>query len=149
MSGMTLAPFRTEDLRALVDLWVEAWTPVLPQIDFAARRSWFEDYFATLRSAGAKVICAHDADGLVGFVTVDPAQQYIDQIAVARRMQGSRVATDLLQAARGLSPQRLVLDVNVDNPRAIRFYQREGFCQVGEGVSARSGLKTVKLEWHV
>lgn len=148
MSGITLAPFRTEDLDALIDLWVEAWAPVLPQIDFAARRSWFEEFLTELQDGGAKIICAFDEEGLVGFITINPGQHYIDQLAIAPRMQGNGAGHVLLEAARNLSPQQLVLDVNTDNPRAMRFYQREGFYKIGEGIGPRSGLKTVKLEWH-
>ncbi|RFB78618.1 GNAT family N-acetyltransferase [Methylovirgula sp. 4M-Z18] len=148
MSGLTLAPFRAENLPALADLWIEAWAPVLPQIDFAARRPWFEEHVAALQNNGAKVICAFDASGLIGFVTIDADQHYIDQIALAPRAQGSGAARRLLEAARALSPHLLLLDVNVDNPRALRFYVREGFYQIGEGISTRSGLKTVKLEWR-
>ncbi len=42
-------------------------------------------------------------------------------------------------------PTGLELHVNLDNPRAVRFYEREGFVQIGEGVSPRSGLPILSL----
>ena len=49
--------------------------------------------------------------------------------------------------ARRLSPAAITLDVNLDNARAVAFYRREGFVQIGEGANPRSGLKTLKLRW--
>ena len=39
------------------------------------------------------------------------------------------------------------LDVNQANARAVRFYEREGFRKVGEGVNPVSGLETLAMEW--
>ena len=44
-------------------------------------------------------------------------------------------------------PAGLELHVNLDNPRAIRFYEREGFVKIGEGVSERSGLTILHYRW--
>jgi putative acetyltransferase len=40
------------------------------------------------------------------------------------------------------------VDVNQDNPRAVRFYEREGFRRLHEGVNPNSGLRTWRLEWR-
>jgi putative acetyltransferase len=84
-------------------------------------------------------------DQLLGFVTFDPATAYLDQLAVAPEAKGSGAASLLLNEARRLSPDGLTLDVNQDNPRALRFYEREGFEKIGEGTNPRSGLKTWRL----
>ena len=40
------------------------------------------------------------------------------------------------------------LDVNEMNPRALRFYEREGFSVVGRGLNPQSGLPTLKMRWR-
>jgi putative acetyltransferase len=53
-----------------------------------------------------------------------------------------------LSAARNVSPRLIRLDVNADNARAIRFYERRGFVQVGRGANTLSGRPTVMMEWR-
>ena len=101
-----------------------------------------------LEAAGAVTLCAFDgSDHLLGFVTFDPAAAYLDQLAVAPEAKGSGAATLLLNEARRLSEGSITLDVNQDNPRALRFYEREGFEKVAEGTNPRSGLKTWRLRF--
>lgn len=134
----------------LADLWVAAWTQAMPQIDFEARRAWFVDHIGGLEADGAAIVCAFDADNgdMLGFVTIDPANGYLDQIAVAPKAQGSSAAKVLLAEAQRLSPARVRLQVNAGNPRAIAFYEREGFVKTGESVNPMSGLPTISLEWR-
>lgn len=137
------------DLSALIDLWVASWRKAMPQIDFEARRTWFRDHLSGLETDGFQTICAFDTQGsLLGFVTVNPQTHDLAQLAVTPEAWGSGVAPWLLAEARRLSPQALVLDVNEDNPRAIRFYEREGFAHIGDGVNAISGLKTRRMRWQ-
>jgi putative acetyltransferase len=136
------------DLTSLADLWVASWREVMPDIDFSARLPWLFDHLRALESAGAVTICAFDhSDRLLGFVNFAPATAYLDQLAVAPAAKGTGAARLLLDEARRLSPNGLVLDVNQDNPRAVAFYEREGFAKIAEGVNPHSGLKTWKLRW--
>lgn len=115
----------------------------MPEIDFAARADWLRERLAAHRAAGVLILCAVDArDAPLGFVTVDPASGHVDQLAVALRCFGQGVATELIAAARGLSPTGLGLEVNQENPRAVRFYEREGFVVVGESTTGANRRKT-------
>jgi ribosomal protein S18 acetylase RimI-like enzyme len=40
------------------------------------------------------------------------------------------------------------LEVNQDNRRAHRFYEKNGFTCAGESVNSRSGLKTRRYRWQ-
>jgi putative acetyltransferase len=147
-----LRPRRTEDLVPLVDLWVESWQATLPQIDFTARRQWFSTHVESLETSGGLTICGFDDDGLddgllAGFLLLQVGQSHLEQIAVHPRHFGQGLAKLLLDAAKAHCPRGLTLDVNVDNPRALRFYAREGFIRIGQGTNARSGLATLRLAW--
>lgn len=136
------------DCASLAGLWVASWREAMPDIDFEARRPWFLDHLRALEAAGAITICAFDGSNrLFGCVTFDPATAYLDQLAVAPEAKGTGAAKLLLNEARRLSPNGLVLDVNQDNARALAFYAREGFAKTAEGVNPRSGLKTWRLRW--
>jgi putative acetyltransferase len=144
----TMRPMRPEDLPALLDLWVESWQTAYPSIDFGARRGWAETRFAELQRDGARMIVA-EADGqLSGLVSVEPATGYIDQIAVATSAQRRGIASQLIAAAREVSPTVLELHVNQDNNPAVAFYQREGFVIAGHDANPRSGAPTFRMRWR-
>ena len=144
---VTLRSMRNADMPALANMWVESWREVFPDIDFETRRAWFHDRMAAHSAAGVRIWIAHNASALQGFITVDTASQFIDQLAVARAALGRGVAQALIAEARHLSPRRLLLDVNEANTRAVRFYQRQGFAVTGRGISEASGLALLRMLW--
>jgi putative acetyltransferase len=146
---MRLGAYSPQDLAPLADFWVAAWTATGLAIDFEARRPWLERHIASLLSAGVDIIVASDEAGApIGFVTIDRASGYLDQLCVARQAQGRGVARALLDEAKRRAPARVELHVNADNARARDFYARAGFAAVGEAVSALSGLPTLRMEWR-
>ncbi len=144
-----LRDFAEADLSALVDLWAAAWIATGLPIDFDARRAWIAERLRALRASGHSVIVGLDPDGRPGgFVTVDPKSGSLDQLCVAPAERGSGIASALTDEAKRRSPGVVELEVNEANPRARRFYEREGFSVVGQGVSPHSGLPTLKLRWR-
>ena len=142
-------PYDDAFLPELADLWVASWAATLPSIDFEARRPWLLDHLAgALDGAHAIRVAIVETGDVVGFVMIDPATGWLDQIAVHPDQWGCGIAEALIREARRLSPARVALDVNVDNPRAVAFYEKQGFVRVGEGVNPRSGLATLELEWR-
>lgn len=141
---------RSDERPALVDLWVGAWRITFPQIDFDARRPWFESHLDALQEKGAAIVAAFDAGAMVGFLTLalENGRGHIDQLCVAPTAFGSGAAQALLAHAIDKAPHGLRLDVNADNLRAVRFYEKSGFVKTGEGRNPMSGLKTVSLARH-
>lgn len=136
-------------LPEVVDLWVASWAKARPDIDFEARRPWLVDRLAEHGANGVRIRVAFSETGdAMGFVTLDPATGWLDQIAVHPDVWGAGIAEALLDEARRLAPGRIGLDVNADNDRAVAFYRRQGFVTVGEGENPRSGLPTLILEWR-
>lgn len=142
-------PYDPAHLPEIVDLWVASWAKTMPEIDFEARRPWLIGRIGEALAAGTAVRVAFVATGeIAGFVLIDPATGWLDQIAVHPDWWGVGIAEALLDAARRVSPERIGLDVNADNPRAVAFYEKQGFARVGEGKNPRSGLPTLVLEWR-
>lgn len=143
-----LAAFDDAHLSELSDLWVAAWLKAMPAIDFEARRAWFLAHLAAMRAQGVAVTCAFDEEGaLAGFITLDHTSGHIDQLAVAPRHWSKGAAAALLDEAKRRAPTTLKLDVNQDNPRAMRFYEKHAFRRRAAGVNPSSGLKTWRYEW--
>ena len=142
-----LRPYEIHDWPEILALWIEAWTRVRADIDFAARAPWLAELFA--RSEGeAEIVVAEDKHGLAGFVLFDPARRWLEQIAIHPRAQGAGVARKLVRRVKAACADRVELSVNVDNARALAFYHSEGFCRKGAGVNPLSGLPTWRLRWE-
>ena len=144
--GVASPPIRAMapgDRPALVGLWIESWREALPAIDFAARRPFIEAFLGDPRHA---VLVAAGADGTpLGFAGL--AGGILHQLAVAPRAKGGGAARLLVAVAKARHPEGLALDVNRDNPRAVRFYLGQGFAVTGEGRNPTSGLPTLLMRW--
>jgi putative acetyltransferase len=147
-SACAVRAMREEDLPALLDLWVESWQAAYPSINFHARRDWADIRFAELQRAGARILVAETSGDIAGLVTVQPATGYIDQIVVATGSQRRGVASQLIAAARDVSPTVLELHVNQDNAPAVAFYQRQGFAIDGHDANPSSGAPTFRMLWR-
>lgn len=139
-----------DDWPAMLDLWVASWRATYPGIDFDARREWLTRQVARLEKDGAVTLClfAGDPRALAGFVVIDPRTGWLDQICVSPARRGEGCGEALMAAARAISPGVVRLDVNADNRRAIRFYERGGFVQTGRGANTLSGRATLMMEWR-
>ena len=100
-----------------------------------------------LGADGVAIRVACNAAGPMGFVTIDCDSGHLDQLCVAPDFWGKGVSEALVADARRISPSGLHLAVNADNPRAVRFYERQGFVETGRGSNPRSGLPIVFMSW--
>jgi putative acetyltransferase len=145
---VTLRPYSEADEDVAIELWRRRWAQHYPHIDFAERVDWWRARWRNELVPAATVSVA-EADGrMVGFVTVYPKTGYLDQIVVAPEAWGSDVAAMLMDEARRISPGGLDLNVNADNARAIRFYEKQGFIDVGETVNEISGAPVRMMRWR-
>ena len=148
VSTLALRDFHEADLPLLIDLWVAAWSETGFAIDFEARRTWIDQRLRAHRADGGAIVVGLDPGGRpAGFVSLDPANGYLDQLCIAPDEHGSGLASALLDAAKRRSSGVVELDVNEANGRARRFYEREGFLPVTRGLSAQSGLPTLRMRW--
>jgi putative acetyltransferase len=145
-AAFELRPYRAEDEDAAIALWQETWQQAYPEIDFAARVSWWRKRWRGELVPNAAIVVAEQAGALIGFVTID-AKGYLDQLVVSPKHWGSRLATSLVNEAKRRSPDGITLLVNKDNARAIRLYERNGFAHAGEDVNPTSGLPVLKMIW--
>jgi len=147
MGEISLRPYRDADLESALDLWRRAWDMAMPEIDFSARLDWWRDRWNNELMPNNEVIVAEAAGKQVGFVVIDKRSGYLDQIVVDPEYWGSKAAKMLLDEARRISPRGITLDVNQNNERAIKFYERENFMQIGEGENMISGKPTYRYAW--
>jgi putative acetyltransferase len=143
----TLRPYSDADEDAAIELWRRTWAHHFPQIDFNARQAWWRERWKQELVPVAHIVVAELDGALVGFVTVDPATTYLDQLVVAPEHWGTGVSAALLDEAKRLSPKGLDLLVNKENARAIRFYEKHGFTYAGEAENPVSGRPVNRMRW--
>jgi putative acetyltransferase len=147
--ALSLRRYAAADEDAVIELWRRTWQTAYPDIDFAERLPWWRARWREEIVPAAAIVLALAAGGdVIGFVTVDAQTCYLDQIVVAPEHWGSGAAATLLAEAKRLSPSGLDLDVNTDNRRAIRFYEKQGFSISGAGRNPLSGKPVHRMRWR-
>jgi putative acetyltransferase len=141
-----LRPYCADDEDAAIALWRETWQQAYPEIDFAARVTWWRERWRNELVREASIVVAEQLGALIGFVTIDRTG-YLDQLVVGADHWGSDLANTLIAEAKRLSPNGITLKVNTDNARAIRFYRRNGFVHAGEDVNPTSGRPVLRMAW--
>jgi putative acetyltransferase len=144
----TLRPYTAADEDAAIELWRRTWKLAYPHINFDARVDWWRQRWRDELVPVATITVAEAQGKMAGFVTVDPASFDLDQIVVAPEAWGIGVASALIAEAKRISPHGLDLHVNIDNARAIRFYEKHGFAISGEAFNWRSGAPVHKMSWR-
>ncbi|MGE5534926.1 MAG: N-acetyltransferase family protein [Acidobacteriota bacterium] len=148
MNHVTLRPYSAADEDAAIALWHRTWTFHYPHIDFDERLAWWRERWRKELVPNAHIVLAEIGTTPIGFVTIDPLTQYLDQIVVAPEHWGGPAASYLLNEAKRLSPRGIELMVNKDNARAIRFYGKHGFVHSGEDKNPVSGRPVNKMSWR-
>lgn len=143
-----IRPYASHDEDAAVALWLRTWQLTYPDIDFAARVPWWRARWRDETVPRAAIMVAEAEGALIGFVTVEKASGYLDQIVVAPEAWGRGLAEILLREAKRLSPAGIDLFVNTDNVRAVRFYVKHGFSVTGADVSPLSKRPLHKMSWR-
>ena len=146
--AINLRPYQAADEDAAIDLWLRSWQAVYPALDFSSRLDWWRARWRNELVAAATIIVAEAQAGIIGFVTVDRGNGYLDQLVVAPQAWGSGLAATLMTKAKALAPAGLELHVNQDNTRASRFYSKHGFSIVAESVNPQSGRPTFLMRWQ-
>lgn len=144
----TLRSYHAGDEDASVALWLRTWQAAYPHIDFAERVVWWRTRWRNELVPAADILIAEAEGVMVGYVTVDPRTLYLDQLVVAPEVWRSGVGAALIAAAKRISPAGLDLDVNIDNARAIGFYDKQGFSISGAGTNPISGKPVHRMSWR-
>jgi ribosomal protein S18 acetylase RimI-like enzyme len=103
---------------------------------------------AELRNENSQFYFALETDKVIGYLKVnfgdaqsekqDPNALEIERIYVLQQYHGKQVGALLYEQALAIAKTRkapyMWLGVWVENPRAIRFYQKQGFVEFGEHI---------------
>jgi putative acetyltransferase len=147
-ASFSLRRYRDADEAAAIELWRRTWQHAYPTIDFAQRLAWWRARWRNELLPAALVTVAERETEMLGFVTVDPSNGYLDALVVAPEEWGGALAGALIAEAKRCAPAGLDLLVNQDNVRAIRFYEKHGFVVSGADKNPLSGAPLHRMRWR-
>ena len=131
------------DENRVADIWLET---NLRAHGFIPAQYWYGN-FETVKELlpQAEVYVYETNQKIQGFVGVNG--EYIEGIFVCPGMQSKGIGKLLLEHIKSRK-SKLLLHVYRKNTRAIRFYQREGFEILCEGVDEATGEQDYTMAWQ-
>lgn len=135
--------FRPADLPRVMEIWLRANLQAHPFVDEEYWRGHEDEVRQMLPQA--EVYVWEERSELRGFVGL--MEEYIAGIFVDGPCRGRGGGKALLDHAKGRR-DRLTLQVYEKNRGAVRFYLREGFRRLQEGVEEESGETEYLMGWE-
>lgn len=130
------------DLDRVAEIWLDT---NLRAHDFISEQYWRGNFDMVKEMFPQAEVYVYESDGKVqGFIGFDG--EYIEGIFVSDEMQSRGIGKALLDYAKSRKSE-LRLNVYQKNTRAIRFYQREGFSILSEGLDEAVGEKDYLMVW--
>lgn len=135
---------RKDDIERVADIWLNT---NISAHDFIPAKYW-QDNFAAVKEMllQAEVYVREEEKDIQGFVGL--SDDYIEGIFVYEKAQSKGIGKQLLDYVKGIKKQ-LSLSVYQKNIRAIRFYEREHFKILQEGVDENTGEKEYQMMWSL
>ncbi len=134
---------RKADINTVADIWLDT---NLKAHGFISAQYWESNFrFVKEMLSEAEVYVYENDQKIQGFAGLNG--EYIEGIFVLSEMQSRGIGKLLLNYIKDKRPE-LRLNVYQKNPRAVAFYQREGFKIQGEGMNEATGEKDYLMLWQ-
>lgn len=118
-----------------------------PQIPYPESDEWWQTRLREVM--GQNSVWVAEVDGAIaGFLAMDAAGGYVDQLFVDVDAQSTGIGSALLAMAMSLSPNGLGLHTLVENAPARAFYEKRGFRAAGLETEAFGGRPNVEYVWR-
>lgn len=145
---LTIRPYQSSDLEAIVNLWYHTWHETFPHLSHPHPYSVWRTRFQAHLAVQATVWLAEVDNSIVGFIAILLSERSIDQLFVHPQYHDRGIGSALLNQAKQLCPQGLTLYTLQVNAKACAFYERHGFKRGRLSVNKFNGQPNVEYRWH-
>jgi ribosomal protein S18 acetylase RimI-like enzyme len=145
--AIAIRPYRAEDRDATARLWLASWRSTGLAVAGLATEAANRERILLELATGWEAYLAWEEDRLVGFLALKPGTGCLDQLFVAPAAQGAGVGLALLGFAKERLPAGMWLRTAMENRRARRFYERNGFRQTATEKHPTLGHLTAIYCW--
>ena len=147
MSDPIIRPARADEYDEIGRVWMESWvsTGLGETSDFllanlrARIRREIED--------GWSLFVADDNGTIAAMLALHLPKLYLDMLFVAPAHQGQSLGRQLLAFTRTQMPDEMYLRCVLENEKAWRWYEREGFVFEKEEIAAATGFMMKCYRW--
>lgn len=140
---MMIRKLQDADIDRVADIWLDA---NLKAHSFISPQYWKGNFETVKKMLPQAEVYVYENDREIwGFIGLNGA--YIEGIFVSSEMQSRGIGKRLLDFVKTKKTE-LRLNVYQKNMRAIRFYQREGFKILREGMDEATGEKDYEMTWR-
>ena len=140
---MMIRKLQDADIDRVADIWLDA---NLRAHCFIPPQYWKSNFDPVKEMLPQAEVYVYENDREIwGFIGLNGA--YIEGIFVSSEMQSRGIGKHLLDFVKTKKTE-LRLNVYQKNMRAIRFYQREGFKILREGMDEATGEKDYEMTWR-
>jgi len=148
MSALTIRPARTDEYDAVADVWARSWLSTGIGSDSAvALTAIMRERIPPEIANGWTLYVADDAGAIAAMLAFRPRDGYLDQLFIAPEYQGKGLGKRLLAFTRENLPDEIWLRCVLENERAWRWYEREGFLFEKQERDPRSGFTMKYYRW--
>jgi len=146
MAQFQIRPARDDDAVAIAQAHIDArrvampWLPVIHTFEETVR------FFGDFVIPNQVVLVAEVDDGVAGFIAIEGA--YVEHLYIAPAHQGIGIGDTLLNRAKELRPDGLMLWTFERNDRARRFYEKRGFIAVEFTDGSRNEERTPEVRYR-
>ena len=140
---MMIRKLQNADMDRVAGIWLDA---NLKAHSFISPQYWKGNFETVKKMLPQAEVYVYENDREIwGFIGLNGA--YIEGIFVSSEMQSRGIGKRLLDFVKTKKTE-LRLNVYQKNMRAIRFYQREGFKILREGMDEATGEKDYEMTWR-
>lgn len=140
---MMIRKLQDADIDRVTDIWLDA---NLRAHSFISPQYWKGNFETVKKMLPQAEVYVYENDREIwGFIGLNG--EYIEGIFVPGEMQSRGIGKRLLDFVKTKKTE-LRLNVYQKNMRAIRFYQREGFKILREGMDEATGEKDYEMTWR-
>lgn len=140
---MMIRKLQDADIDRVADIWLDA---NLKAHSFVSPQYWKGNFETVKKMLPQAEVYVYENDREIwGFIGLNG--EYIEGIFVSGEMQSRGIGKRLLDFVKTKKTE-LRLNVYQKNMRAIRFYQREGFKILREGMDEATGEKDYEMTWR-
>jgi len=142
-----IRPARADDAIAIATAHIDAWRDAMPWLPMLHTFEETVSFFLDIVIPNQAVFVAELEEGVVGFIAIQG--EWVEHLYIAPAHQGIGIGDTLLQKAKELCPDGLMLWTFEGNHRARSFYEQRGFVAVEFTDGSRNEERTpdVRYQW--